>query len=65
MGARGAQVLTIERGKKTFVITRFDPDRDDVPRTQAYEVPAQSDWKVLDALAALGSLLAICAVVRL
>ena len=55
----------IERGKKTFVITRFDPDRDDVPRTQAYEVPVQPDWKVLDALAALGSLLAICAVVRL
>ena len=39
-----------DRGVKTFVITRFDPDRDDVPRTQAYEVPVQPDWKVLDAL---------------
>jgi fumarate reductase iron-sulfur subunit len=40
----------IDHDKKTFVITRFDPDRDDVPRTQVYEVPAQPDWKVLDAL---------------
>ena len=36
--------------KKTFVVTRFDPDRDEVPRTQSYEIPCQSDWKVLDAL---------------
>ena len=36
--------------KKTFVVTRFDPDRDQVPKTQSYEVPCQSDWKVLDAL---------------
>jgi fumarate reductase iron-sulfur subunit len=35
---------------KTFVITRFDPDRDEVPRTQRYEVPVRPDWKVLDAL---------------
>ncbi len=35
---------------KTFVITRFDPDRDDVPRAQTYEVPVRPDWKVLDAL---------------
>jgi fumarate reductase iron-sulfur subunit len=40
----------IDHDKKTFVITRFDPDRDDVPRTQVYEVPVQPDWKVLDAL---------------
>jgi fumarate reductase iron-sulfur subunit len=37
-------------GKKTIVVTRFDPDRDEVPKTQSYEVPVQSDWKVLDAL---------------
>ncbi len=36
--------------KKTIVVTRFDPDRDEVPKTQSYEVPVQSDWKVLDAL---------------
>jgi len=36
--------------KKTFVITRFDPDRDEVPRQQSYEVPVRPDWKVLDAL---------------
>ena len=36
--------------KKTFVVTRFDPDRDQVPKTQSYEVPVESDWKVLDAL---------------
>jgi succinate dehydrogenase iron-sulfur subunit len=36
--------------KKTFVVTRFDPDRDEVPKTQSYEIPCQADWKVLDAL---------------
>ena len=36
--------------KKTFVITRFDPDKDETPRQQSYEVPVQPDWKVLDAL---------------
>ena len=36
--------------KKTFVITRFDPDHDAAPRQQSYEVPVQPDWKVLDAL---------------
>jgi len=35
---------------KTFVVTRFDPDRDEAPRTQEYEVPVRDDWKVLDAL---------------
>jgi fumarate reductase iron-sulfur subunit len=39
-----------EAQKKTFVITRFDPDRDEAPKTQSYEVPCQPDWKVLDAL---------------
>ena len=36
--------------KKTLVVTRFDPDRDQAPRTQRYEVPVQEDWMVLDAL---------------
>ena len=36
--------------KKTIVVTRFDPDVDEVPKTQSYEVPVQPDWKVLDAL---------------
>jgi len=36
--------------KKTFVVTRFDPDVDEAPRTDTYEIPVQSDWKVLDAL---------------
>ncbi len=35
---------------KTFGVTRFDPDRDQVPKTQSYEVPCQPYWKVLDAL---------------
>ena len=39
-----------DANKKTFVVTRFDPDRDQVPKTQSYEVPCQPDWKVLDAL---------------
>lgn len=38
------------RTTKTFVVTRFDPDRDEAPRTQEYEVPVSDDWKVLDAL---------------
>jgi fumarate reductase iron-sulfur subunit len=36
--------------KKKFVITRFDPEREQAPRTETYEVPVQDDWKVLDAL---------------
>ncbi len=36
--------------RKKFTITRFDPERDEVPRTQEYEIPVQSDWKVLDAI---------------
>jgi fumarate reductase iron-sulfur subunit len=36
--------------KKTFVVTRFDPDVDQAPKTQSYEIPVQPDWKVLDAL---------------
>ena len=36
--------------KRKFVITRFDPDVDEVPKTQEYEIPCQEDWKVLDAI---------------
>ena len=36
--------------RKKFTITRFDPDRDEMPRTQDYEIPVQPDWKVLDAI---------------
>ena len=36
--------------KKTIVVTRFDPDRDEAPRQQRYEIPVEPDWKVLDAL---------------
>ena len=36
--------------KKRFVITRFDPDKDQVPKTQEYTIPVRPDWKVLDAL---------------
>ncbi len=39
-----------EQQKKTIVVTRFDPDVDEVPKTQSYEIPVQPDWKVLDAL---------------
>lgn len=36
--------------KKKFIITRFDPEREEAPRKETYEVPVQEDWKVLDAL---------------
>jgi fumarate reductase iron-sulfur subunit len=39
-----------ELRKKTFVITRFDPDQDQVPKTQSYEIECRPDWKVLDAI---------------
>ncbi len=39
-----------ELQKKKFVVTRFDPDADEAPRTQTYEVPCEPEWKVLDAL---------------
>ncbi len=39
-----------EEQKKTIVVTRFDPDVDEVPKTQSYEIPVHPDWKVLDAL---------------
>lgn len=35
---------------KTFVITRFDPDKDEAPHQETYEIPVEADWKVLDAL---------------
>ncbi len=36
--------------EKTIVITRFDPDKDEVPRQQEYQVPCEPSWKVLDAV---------------
>ena len=38
--------------KKTIKleITRFDPDIDEVPKTEEYEVPTEPGWKVLDAV---------------
>jgi fumarate reductase iron-sulfur subunit len=39
-----------DKQKKTIVVTRFDPDRDEAPRQQRYEIPVEPDWKVLDAL---------------
>jgi len=42
--------MSEQGARKTFVVTRFDPDKDEVPKTQSYEIPVQSDWKVLDAL---------------
>jgi fumarate reductase iron-sulfur subunit len=39
-----------ELRKRTFVVTRFDPDKDQAPKTQSYEVPCRPDWKILDAL---------------
>jgi fumarate reductase iron-sulfur subunit len=39
-----------ETQKKTIVVTRFDPDRDEAPRQERYEIPVERDWKVLDAL---------------
>ena len=35
---------------KTIVITRFDPDKDEAPRKQEYQVPCEDNWKVLDAV---------------
>lgn len=35
---------------KKFVISRFDPDQDEEPRSQQYDIPVQSDWKILDAI---------------
>ena len=43
----------MSEANKTFVLTRFDPDKDEVPRTESFEVPAdkiQPDWMVLDAI---------------
>ena len=39
-----------EQKTRKFVITRFDPDVDEVPKTQEYEIPCEPDWKVLDAI---------------
>jgi len=39
-----------EPREKRFVISRFDPDVDEVPKTREYTIPVREDWKVLDAL---------------
>jgi len=36
--------------QKTVVITRFDPDKDEVPKKQEYTIPVEDNWKVLDAV---------------
>ncbi len=36
--------------EKTIVITRFDPDKDEAPHQQEYQVPCEPSWKVLDAV---------------
>ncbi|MCR9097667.1 MAG: succinate dehydrogenase iron-sulfur subunit [bacterium] len=36
--------------EKTIVISRFDPDKDEAPYTQEYQVPCDPSWKVLDAV---------------
>ncbi len=43
----------MSEANKTFVLTRFDPDKDEVPRTESFEVPAdkiEPEWMVLDAI---------------
>jgi fumarate reductase iron-sulfur subunit len=39
-----------ETVNRTFVLTRFDPDQDQAPRSQSYQVPCNPDWQVLDAI---------------
>jgi fumarate reductase iron-sulfur subunit len=39
-----------EPREKKFVISRFDPDADEVPKTREYTIPVEAQWKVLDAL---------------
>ncbi len=36
--------------KKKIIVTRFDPDQDEAPRKQEYEVPVEENWKILDIL---------------
>ena len=31
---------------KTIVITRFDPDKDEVRRADQYTIPVEEDWKI-------------------
>lgn len=48
--------MTLEAAAKdadasiTLEVTRYDPDLDDEPRTQSFEVPLRKDWTVLDGL---------------
>ena len=42
--------MSEENAMLRLEITRFDPDKDEVPKTEEYEVPTQPGWKVLDAI---------------
>ena len=42
-----------ERIVRKFEVLRFDPDQDQEPRYDTYEVPCMPDWVVLDALNAI------------
>jgi fumarate reductase iron-sulfur subunit len=50
MSADAPAPRAIRTTKKTFVVTRFDPEKDPAPRTDRYEVPVRDDWQVLDAI---------------
>jgi len=50
MAANTTDKTTNKTTNKTIVITRFDPDKDEVPRQQEYTVPCEDHWKVLDAV---------------
>jgi fumarate reductase iron-sulfur subunit len=39
-----------EAKQMQVTLTRFDPDKDEAPRLQTYQIPVQEDWKVLDAI---------------
>ena len=41
--------MAYERQMKV-AITRFDPDQDEAPRLQEFEIPIQAGWKILDAI---------------
>jgi fumarate reductase iron-sulfur subunit len=43
--AEGRQIV-----ERTFKVVRFDPERDEAPRTDSFQVPCNPDWQVLDAI---------------
>jgi fumarate reductase iron-sulfur subunit len=42
--------MGVDQKTMKILVTRFDPDKDVTRRLQAYEVPVEADWKVLDAI---------------